>query len=72
MDLDSIMLGCVLPDICEEKDHCISHYQAGEKDLERLPNPEKFFQKYREKLNNLIMIGYLIHLLTDRFYNDYF
>ena len=29
MDLDSIMLGSVLPDICEEKDHSVVHYQFG-------------------------------------------
>ena len=52
MDLDSIMLGSVLPDICEEKDHAISHYQSGEKDLECLANPDKFVQKYRNKLDN--------------------
>ena len=27
MDLDSIMIGTVLQDICNEKDHSISHYQ---------------------------------------------
>ena len=71
LDLDSIMLGSVLPDICENKNHSISHYQIGEKDLEGLANPDKFVDKYKEKLNNPIMIGYLIHLLTDRFYNEY-
>ena len=71
-DLDSIMLGSVLPDICEEKNHSISHYQYGEKDLEGLANPDKFLQKYKNKLDNSIMLGYLIHILTDRFYNEYF
>ena len=72
LDLDSIMLGSVLPDICEEKDHSIAHYQFGEKDLEGLANPDKFFKKYSNKFDNPIMIGYLIHILTDRFYNEYF
>ena len=71
-DLDSIMLGSVLPDICEEKDHKVAHYQSGKKDLEGLANPDKFSQKYKNKLDNPIMLGYLIHLLTDRFYNEYF
>ncbi len=65
LDLDSIMLGSVLPDICENKNHSISHYQVGEKDLEGLANPDKFVEKYRDKLSNPIMIGYLIHILTD-------
>ena len=72
MDLDSIMLGSVLPDICEEKDHSVAHYQFGEKDLEGLANPDKFIQKYKSKINNPIMMGYLIHILTDRYYNEYF
>lgn len=72
LDLDSIMLGSVLPDICQEKDHSIAHYQVGEKDLEGLANPDKFLFKYKNKLDNPIMLGYLIHLLTDRFYNEYF
>ena len=71
LDLDSMMLGSVLPDICENKDHQISHIQVGKKDLEGLANPNKFVEKYRDKLNNPIMIGYLIHILTDRYYNEY-
>lgn len=71
MDQDSIMLGSVLPDICLEKDHSISHFQVGEKDIEGLANPEKFVQKYKKELSNPVMIGYLIHILTDKFYNEY-
>lgn len=70
-DLDSVMLGSVLPDICNEKKHQLSHFQFGEKDLEGLANPDKFVQKYKSKLNNPVMLGYLIHILTDRFYNEY-
>ena len=71
IDTDSVMLGSVLPDICNEKDHQLGHFQKGEKDLEGLANPDKFVKKYKDKLNNPIMIGYLIHILTDRFYNEY-
>ncbi len=70
LDLDSVMLGSVLPDICIEKDHQVSHFQVGEKDLEGLANPDKFIKKYKNKLNNPVMIGYLTHLLADRFYNE--
>ena len=69
MDLDSIKLGSVLPDICNEKDHSISHYQ--EKVLERLANLDKFVEKYRDKIDNPILVGYLIYILIDRFYNEY-
>ncbi len=71
MDLDSIMLGSVLPDICNNKVHSKSHFQVGEKDLEGLANPDKFVKKYKNKLSNPTMIGYLIHILTDRYYNEY-
>ena len=47
----------------------LSHYQ--EKVLERLANPDKFVEKYRDKIDNPILVGYLIHILTDRFYNEY-
>ena len=71
LDLDSILLGSVLPDICDGKNHSVSHYQVGEKDLEGLANPDTFIKKYKDKLDSPIMIGYLIHILTNRYYNEY-
>lgn len=71
VDLDSLMLGSVLPDICKERNHQISHFQHGEKDLEGLANPDKFINKYKDKLDNPVILGYLLHILTDRFYNEY-
>ena len=71
IDLDSLMLGSVLPDICNKKNHQLSHFQFGVKDLEGLANPDKFINKYKDKLDNPVMLGYLIHILTDRFYNEY-
>lgn len=70
LDLDSIMLGSVLPDLTINKNHAKSHYQYNGTYESELANPDKFLSEY--KTNNPIMIGYLIHLLTDRFYNDYF
>lgn len=71
MDLDLVMIGSVLPDL-SNTDHLTSHYQViGTYDSE-LPNPDKFLNEYKDNMNNPIMIGYLIHLLTDRFYNDYY
>ena len=71
LDQDSVMLGSVLPDITEEKDHSISHYQKGEKDLDGLANPDLFIKDNKENLHNPVIIGMLIHILTDRFYNNY-
>jgi len=50
IDTDSLMLGSVLPDICNEKNHQLSHFQFGEKDFEGLANPDKFLSKYKDKL----------------------
>ena len=71
MDLDSIMIGSVLPDICTNKDHTKPHFQNGKPGIEGLSNPDLFVKEYRKELNNPLMMGYLLHLLTDRFYNKY-
>lgn len=72
LNLDSIMLGSVLPDLTITKNHSESHYQTLGSYDDKLANPDKFLKKYKKNLNNPIIIGYLIHLLTDRYYNDYF
>lgn len=71
-DLDSILIGSVLPDICEGRNHGVSHFQKGKTDLAGLANPDRFIEKYKDKLDNPVMMGYLIHILSDRFYNEYF
>ena len=71
LDQDSIMLGSILPDTSEAKNHAISHYQKGEKDLKGLANPDLFIKDNKKHLNNPVIIGMLIHILTDRFYNNY-
>ena len=72
LDNDSVMLGSVMPDLSIMKDHEISHYQVQGNYEDELANPDKFINEYKKELDNPIMIGYLIHILTDRFYNDYF
>ena len=70
LDQDSIMLGSILPDISEEKNHAISHYQKKEID-KGLANPDLFIKDNKKYLDNPVIIGMLIHILTDRFYNKY-
>ena len=72
LDSDSLMLGSVLPDLSMNRNHSKAHYQKGATDLEGLANPDEFLKDNKKYLNNPIIIGYLIHLLTDRFYNKYF
>ena len=71
LDLDSIMLGSILPDLIINTNHTTSHYQNGKLGIDGTANPDIFIKKNKNKLSNPIMIGYLIHLLTDKFYNYY-
>ena len=71
-DLDSLMLGSVLPDLSIGKDHTKSHYQNGKLGVEGTANHDLFIKKYKDKLNNPVMLGYILHLLTDKFYNDFY
>lgn len=71
LDLDSVMLGSVMPDLCIGKNHTVSHYQNGKLGVEGTANPDLFVKYNKNKLNNPIMVGYLIHLLTDKFYNTF-
>lgn len=72
LDNDSIMLGSVMPDLVNSNNHGVSHYQIEGSYEDELANPDKFVREYKEKLNNPIIMGYLIHILTDRYYNNYF
>lgn len=70
MDSDSFMLGNVLPDIiC--KDHVRTHFCPNKPGIAGITRPDIFYKKYKDKLNNPTMLGYLVHLLTDKFYNEY-
>lgn len=66
-DNDSILLGSVLPDLTLSN-HIDSHYQDINID-KGLTNPDEFLKEY--KIDSDLKLGYLIHLLTDRFYNRY-
>ena len=68
---DMVMIGSVLPDLTIDKRHRASHFKNGEEGIEGTANPYKFLIKYKSKLDNPVMVGYLIHLLTDRFFNSY-
>ena len=68
LDNDEISLGAVLPDLAKVKHHGISHFQHIKKYPDNLANPEEFIKKYG--VCDTISMGYLIHLLTDRFYNE--
>ena len=71
LDDDMVMIGSVLPDLTIDKRHRVSHFKNGEEGIEGTSNPYKFLLKYKETLKNPVMVGYLIHLLTDRYFNSY-
>lgn len=68
---DMVMIGSVLPDLTIDKRHRVSHFKNGEEGIEGTANPYKFLLKYKSTLKNPVMVGYLIHLLTDRYFNSY-
>ena len=63
LDKDLVLFGSILPDLLDRR---YSHYYDG-----YLPNIESFINKYKDNINNPIIIGYYIHLLTDYYYNEY-
>ena len=69
LDNDEISLGSVLPDLSLAHNHGIPHFQVGDSYPDSLANPYEFIKECNNKLNTIDM-GYLIHLLTDRFYNQ--
>lgn len=66
---DAIILGSVLPDLTIEHDHGLSHFQYEDVYPKNLANADEFIKKY-PNMKDDISIGYIIHLLTDRFYNE--
>lgn len=66
---DAIMLGSVLPDLTIEHDHGLSHFQFEDVYPKNLANADEFIKKY-PTMKDDISIGYIIHLLTDKYYND--
>ena len=74
---DEFIFGNVMPDILsghliENPSKIIiknkSHFQDGKPPI---INIEKFIKKYKKDLNNPLVKGYLAHLITDSFFNEY-
>lgn len=75
------MIGNLLPDqdkyniegLTKNISRTITHYVTVE-DLKigiNLPDYERFYNKYKSKINNPVILGYLVHLLTDYYWNNY-
>lgn len=66
---DLLYIGCLLTNWTNVEYH-VSHFKDKE-GIEGLTNPDTYVNKYEKLLDNPIVLGYLIHLLTDRFWNKY-
>lgn len=89
MEMNSFLLGNILPDVPNNYivknitnviPYEVTHYININTDkyinLPSFPDINLFIDKYKDNLNNPLVIGYLVHLLTDlywntRFVNDY-
>lgn len=65
------MICSVLPDLTITKDRWLSHFQYKDEYPYNLVNADEFIKKYLNMKDD-VSIGYIIHLLTDRFYNDWY
>lgn len=80
-DKNSFLFGNIMPDILNNyivkdtnvhRDYEITHFTAplvinGIK--YEFPNFKNFFEEYKEKLDNPVVCGFYVHLLTDYFWN---
>ena len=70
LEKDLLYIGCLLTNWTNVEYH-ISHFKGDKKGIEGLSEPDRYVEKYQERLEDPVAIGYLIHLLTDRFWNKY-
>lgn len=75
LDNDNFIFGNILPDlyngfIIDNLSQKISSKETHFRENKKI-NIEKFKEKYQNKLNNPIVLGYLTHLLADEYYNLY-
>lgn len=80
-DKNSFLFGNVMPDILnnyivketkEHKEYEITHFTDAltiNGITYPFPNPNKFFEKYKDKMNNFVVYGFYVHLLTDYYWN---
>ena len=69
-NIDSLILGSVLPDLTINKNHSLYHFQEDNNLPNNFANANKFIKKYN--LFDDISLGYIIHLLADKYYNNWY
>ena len=68
--LPDILNGYLIKDVSNIVTHTDSHYDIYKG--EKFSNYKRFYEKYNDKLNNKVVFGYLIHLMTDNLWNKKF
>lgn len=81
-DKNSFLFGNIMPDILNNhivkdtnthKKYEITHFTE-DIDINGIkyafPNFENFFEEYKQKINNPIICGFYVHLMTDYFWNN--
>lgn len=62
-----------IPSLDKNIKRTTTHFISNE-DFEKginLPDYNRMYEKYKDKLKNPVLLGYLVHLLTDFYWNDY-
>ncbi len=70
VNIDSFILGAVLPDLTNKIPHYIAHFKT-DPNNHIFYNKDMFINKYLTKNKNPFLLGYLTHILTDEYYNNY-
>lgn len=75
LDKNSFYLGNTLPDVdynmnVTRKDTHYYNLKCDRCPVEILPNIKDFLKKYKNKLDNPIIMGMYVHILTDYYYNN--
>ena len=70
LEKDLLYIGCLMTNWTNVEYH-VSHFKSEDEGIEGLSKPDMFVEKYESKLDDPLVLGYLIHLLTDRFWNKY-
>lgn len=68
--LPDILNGYLIKDVSNIVTHKEAHYDTYQK--ERFGSYKIFYEQYNKKLDNKVVLGYLIHLMTDNLWNKEF
>ena len=77
---NDFIIGNILPDVLNGYelenpssiiDSSITHYRLQQATKKYKIDTEYFINQYKKELNNDVIIGYLVHLITDSYYNTY-